>query len=251
MIKLSELPTGAPEGYKKKSTKKLTDEITRKIAKLQHILYAQNKHSLLVVFQGMDATGKDGATRKVFRYCSPAGVNSFAFKKPTDEEFAHDFLWRVHEKVPRRGQINIFNRSHYEDVIIQRVHKWIDEEAVDNRIDAINAFERNLTRDNNTTVLKFYMHISNDKQKEKLIERIENKAKNWKHNDSDWEERKHWDEYMACYQDAINRSEIPWIIAPVDRRWYRDYFIASRILETLESLNLRLPDIEVKRPNYE
>ena len=251
MITLSDISTRAPEGFKKSQTKKKTDELTRKIAKLQHVMYAGDEHSLLVIFQGMDASGKDGATRKVFRYCSPAGVNSYAFKKPTEEEFAHDFLWRVHDRVPRSGRINIFNRSHYEDVIIQRVHTWIDEKTVDHRINAINAFERNLMHDNKTTILKFYMHISRERQKKKLVERIDDKTKNWKHNDADWAERQLWDEYIRCYEDAINRSEVPWIIAPVDQRWYRDYFIASKILETLESLNLRLPDIEVKRPNYE
>ena len=248
MIKLSEIPTTAPSHFTKKETRKLTDQIARQVAELQHIMYAQNEHSLLVIFQGMDASGKDGATRKVFRYCSPAGVDSVAFKKPTEEEFAHDFLWRVHKHVPRKGRLNIFNRSHYEDVLIQRVHGWIDEDRVNDRINAINAFERSLVQDNNTTIVKFYMHISEARQKEKLTERVEVKEKNWKHNDSDWKERKHWSKYMECYEDVINRSEIPWVIAPVDQRWYRDYFIANHILQTLESLNLQLPDIDVKIP---
>jgi PPK2 family polyphosphate:nucleotide phosphotransferase len=241
MIKLSDYPTKAPKGMEKEETKKAIDKLARRIGDMQHIMYAQGKHALLVVLQGMDATGKDGVTRKIFRYCSPVGINAIGFKKPTEEEFDHDFLWRVHKVTPRKGFIQIFNRSHYEDVLIQRVHKWIDEERVDQRIQAINEFEETLQMDNNTTILKFYMHISPEKQKEKLQERIDEPRKNWKHNPADWEEIKLWDEYMRCYEDAINRSTIPWIIAPVDKRWYRDFFIATKIAETLESLPLELP----------
>jgi PPK2 family polyphosphate:nucleotide phosphotransferase len=242
VIKLSDFPTQAPEGLTKKKIKKETDKITRRIADLQHIMYAEEKNSLLLVIQGMDASGKDGSTRKVFRYCSPTGINAYAFKKPTEEEFDHDFLWRIHKLAPRKGKIQIFNRSHYEDILIQRVHNWIDEDKVNARIDAINAFERNIMLDNNTTILKFYMHISEDKQKLKLQERINNPRKNWKHNSNDWKERKHWSEYMRCYEDAINRCNVaPWHIAPVDQRWYRDYFIAQKVLETLEGFNMQLP----------
>jgi polyphosphate kinase 2 (PPK2 family) len=137
--------------------------------------------------------------------------------------------------------VQIFNRSHYEDILIQRVHKWIDEPRVDQRIRAINDFERTLVDENRTTILKFYMHISQERQAEKLQERKDDPRKNLKHNDADWEERKYWNEYMRCYEDAINRSEIPWIIAPVDQRWYRDYFIATKVVETLEALHPELP----------
>lgn len=243
LISLDDFQTRAPGGFTKAETKKKTDNLVRRIGDLQHILYAQEQHSLLVIFQGLDASGKDGVTRKVFRYCSPIGIDAVGFKKPTEEEFAHDFLWRIHKHVPAKGQIQIFNRSHYEDVLIQRVHHWIDESHVDHRIQAINQFERTLQKDNQTTVLKFYMHISQDRQKEKLQERIDDPRKQWKHNAADWEEMKFWDRYRFCYEDAINRSEIPWIIAPVDQRWYRDYFIATKILETLESLPLVLPTL--------
>ena len=244
MINLSDIPTRAPAGFSKQETKKKTDKLARKIGDLQHMLYAVKSHSILVIFQGMDASGKDGATRKVFSYCSPIGINATGFKKPTEEEFAHDFLWRIHRHAPAKGMIQIFNRSHYEDVLIQRVHKWIDDKAVDARINAINAFEQNLQRDNETTILKFYMHISPERQQVKLQERIDNPRKNWKHNARDWEEIKLWDEYRRCYEDVINRSEIPWIVAPVDQRWYRDYFIASKIVDTLKSLSLVLPTIK-------
>jgi PPK2 family polyphosphate:nucleotide phosphotransferase len=246
MIKLNDLPTRAPKGMKKEDIKKETDSLSRRIGDLQHLMYAEKKHNLLVVFQGMDASGKDGATRKVFSYCNPTGINASPFKKPTEEEFAHDFLWRVHKLAPAKGMIQVFIRSHYEDVLIQRVHKWIDEAHVTKRIDAINAWERLLVDDNNTTILKFYMHLSPEKQKQKLQERIDNPRKNWKHKDADWEEANLWGDYRFCYEDAINRSHIPWIIAPVDQRWYRDYFIASRILKTLESFQMKLPGIETK-----
>lgn len=244
MIRLSDYPTRAPEGFEKADTKKKVDQLARRIGELQHILYAQQKHAMLVVFQGMDATGKDGVTRKVFSYCSPIGTYAIGFKKPTEEEFEHDFLWRIHKVTPRKGMIQIFNRSHYEDVLIQRVHRWIDEPRVDRRIRAINDFEALLQSENNTTILKFYMHISPDRQREKLQERIDDPKKNWKHNPGDWEELKLWNEYMHAYEDAINRSTIPWIIAPVDQRWYRDYFIATRIVEAMENMSLELPTMQ-------
>jgi PPK2 family polyphosphate:nucleotide phosphotransferase len=243
MIKLSEISTRAPENLKKSQVKKDTAAIVKKIGDLQRIMYAEKKHSLLVVFQGMDASGKDGSTRKVFRDCSPTGINAYPFKKPTDEEFAHDFLWRVHEQTPEKGFIQIFNRSHYEDILIQRVHKWISEEHVQKRMEAINAFEELLHFDNRTTIMKFYMHLSPERQKEKLQERIDDPTKNWKHNDADWKEAKLWNDYMRCYEDAINWSKIPWIIAPVDQRWYRDYFIAKKVLAKLKSFDMKLPTL--------
>jgi PPK2 family polyphosphate:nucleotide phosphotransferase len=241
MIKLNDIRTRAPKGLEKEDIKRKTEHMARRIGDLQHILYAEKKHNLLVVFQGMDASGKDGATRKVFSCCTPTGIDAFPFRKPTEEEFAHDFLWRINKRAPAKGNIQIFIRSHYEDILIQRVHKWIDEDRVAERIRAINAWERLIEKDNNTTVLKFYLHISPEKQKEKLQERIDNPRKHWKHNDDDWKEAELWDKYMFCYEDAINRSEIPWSIAPSDQRWYRDYFIAEKIVTTLESLHPHLP----------
>lgn len=245
-IKLADYPTSAPEGWTKKETKKKTKELVDQLAELQHRLYATRKHSVLVVFQGMDATGKDGATRKVFAKCSPAGVKVKAFKKPTEEEFAHDFLWRVHKHVPEKGFVQIFNRSHYEDVLIQRVHNWIDEKHVAKRIASINAWEELLAYDNNTIIIKCFMYISPERQLEKLQERIDDPTKNWKHNDGDWKERKHWDRYMQVYEDTINRSSIPWHVVPVDQRWYRDYAIAKIMVDTLSALDMPLPVIETK-----
>lgn len=241
MIKLSEISTRAPKGTDEDDIRDLTNQYCRRISQLHEILYAEGKHSLLVVLQGMDSSGKDGSTQKVFSRCSPAGISLHAFKKPTEEEFAHDFLWRVHQQAPKKGEIKVFNRSHYEDVLIQRVHGWIDEEHVTKRINSINAFEELLQYDNNTTILKFYMHLSQEKQQEKLQDRIDDPEKNWKHNPGDWEEAKLWDRYRECYEDVINRSTVPWHIVPVDQRWYRNYSIAKVVMETMERLEMKLP----------
>ncbi|MEE9438814.1 MAG: PPK2 family polyphosphate kinase [Saprospiraceae bacterium] len=250
MIKLSNISTKAPDNVKEKEIRKETTKITKEIEDIQSIMAAEKKHALLVVFQGMDSSGKDGATREVFKYVSPSGIKTKGYGKPTDDEFAHDFLWRVHPHAPAKGQISVFIRSHYEDVLIQRVHKWIDEDRVTSRINAINAWEELLKVDNNTTILKFYMHLSKDRQKEKLIERIETPRKQFKHRDGDWDEREHWDEYIRCYEDVINRSTIPWIIAPVDQRWYRNYFIAKKVLETLKNMNCKYPKLETEREEW-
>lgn len=244
MIKLSSISTDAPKGTDKKEIQKKTKALCKRLAELQYIMLAEKKHNVLVIFQGMDSSGKDGVTKNVFNDCSPSGVRAFSYKKPTEEEFAHDFLWRIHKNTPGDGMIHIFNRSHYEDVLIQRVHKWINEDHVSKRINAINAFEELLQFDNNTTIIKCYMHISEDRQKEKLQERIDQARKNWKHNPGDWEERKLWPAYMEAYEDVINRSSVPWHIIPVDQRWYRDYSIAKLMVEQLEALNMELPTFE-------
>ncbi len=205
----------------------------KRLGELQQRLYAEaKKHSVLVVLQGMDASGKDGAVHKVFDQLPHHRASTwYAFKKPTEEEFAHDFLWRVHKVVPHKGMIAIFNRSHYEDILIQRVHGWIDQARVEKRMQAINAFEEALAFDANTLVFKFYMHISKDEQEIQLRQRMDDPNKFWKHNPADWEERKLWDKYMDAYEYAINESTIPWYICPVDNRWYRDYFIAKTLVE--------------------
>ncbi len=246
MIKLTKISTKPPKGLDKKDIENKTKDIVKEIGKLQEKMYAENKHSLLVVFQGMDSSGKDGSTAAVFERCSPSGVHAVAFKKPTDLEFAHDFLWRIHKEAPGKGMIKIFNRSHYEDILIQWVHSWISNKKAKQRMDSINAFEQLLAQDNGTTILKFYMHLSPERQLEKLQDRIDDPEKNWKHNDGDWEERKHWAKYRKCYEYAINNSTIPWIIAPVDSRWYRNYFIAKTVLETMKKMRIKLPTIDKK-----
>ncbi|MEM0994778.1 MAG: PPK2 family polyphosphate kinase, partial [Bacteroidota bacterium] len=227
MIDLSKISTKPPKDADKKQLKAATKDYVARLGELQRLLRASQQHAVLVVLQGMDASGKDGAVYKVFRDCSHNDVSTYGFKRPSKEELAHDFLWRIHKKVPGKGQIQIFNRSHYEDVLIQRVHGWIDEEHVQKRMNSINAFEELLQYDNNTLILKFFLHISYDQQEEELQERLNEPDKNWKHNDGDWEQRKHWDKYMQCYQDVLNGSTIPWHIIPVDSRWYRDYLVSK------------------------
>lgn len=241
-IKLSDIPTYPPKDLDKGEYKSMTRKYAERIGELHTMMAADGKHSLLVVFQGMDASGKDGAVRDVFKDCLPTVMSAHSFKKPTEEEFAHDFLWRCHKIAPQKGRSKIFIRSHYEDVLIQRVHKWIDEDRVAMRMDAINNWENLLQADNNTTILKFYLHLSYDQQKIELQQRIDERDKNFKHNDGDWEERKHWDRYMECYEDVLNTCNvIPWHIIPVDKRWYRSYLVAKTVVETMESWNLEYP----------
>ncbi|NUQ22841.1 MAG: polyphosphate kinase [Saprospiraceae bacterium] len=243
MINLSAISTLPPSSVDKDDIEKATDDYVERLGDLQKVLRAEQKHAVLVVFQGMDGSGKDGAVKKVFKDCHPDGISTYSFKKPTDEEFAHDFLWRVHKQAPIRGHIKIFNRSHYEDVLIQRVHKWIDEDRADKRMAAINSFEQLLAFDNHTVVLKFYLHLSKKQQALELQERLDDPEKNWKHNANDWKERELWDDYMRCYEDAINKSAIPWTIVPVDERWYRDYIVSKTMVEALESLHMKYPRI--------
>jgi PPK2 family polyphosphate:nucleotide phosphotransferase len=245
-IKLSEISTEAPKGVSKKDLKEVTAKLVERLGELHNIMYAEGKYSMLVVLQGMDGSGKDGAVRNVFRDCTIAGLDLISFKKPTEEEFAHDFLWRVHKWVPQKGMTAIFNRSHYEDILIQRVHGWIDAARVEKRMAAINAMEDLIQFDNNTLVFKFYMHISYEEQGIQLQQRLDDPSKFWKHNDGDWEERKLWDKYMEAYEYAINESTTPWHICPVDNRWYRDYFIVKTLVDRLEKLNMQLPKPEKK-----
>jgi PPK2 family polyphosphate:nucleotide phosphotransferase len=241
MISLASIPTGPVEDLNKKKIIKQTAVLVQEIGDWQHKLYAEGKQSLLVILQGVDASGKDGTVKTVFSTCNPTGIDIYGFKKPTEEEFAHDFLWRVHKKAPLKGNIMVFNRSQYEDILIQRVHKWITEEHVHKRMAAINAFEELLEFDSKTKVLKFFLNISKEKQEEKLQERIDDPTKRWKHNEGDWEERKHWDRYMECYEYVLNQSTIPWNIIACDKSYYRNYLIAQIVLKTLKEMNPVLP----------
>ena len=243
-IRLSKISTMPPDDLEKDECATKTEKWIKRIGALQYALYAEKKQALLVIFQGMDASGKDSAVARVFAACNPLGVKVDSFKKPTEEELAHDFLWRVHRLAPKKGNIQIFVRSHYEDILLQRVHKWISEERVEKRIDAINAFEKLLNFDNNTVVLKFFFHISKEQQQRELQERIDDESKQWKHDPSDQAESKLWDSYIAAYDDAINKSSIPWNIVPVDKRWYRDYVIAKVTCETLRRMKPRLPTLK-------
>lgn len=250
MIRLKDIETRAPEHYDKKKTKKNTRQIAREIGELQTTLFAEEKHALLVLFQGMDASGKDGSAKAAFPYCNPIGLRAHSFKKPTEEEMNHDFLWRVHRHAPAKGMIQIFNRSHYEDILIQRVNQWIDQNLVDKRMNSINDFEELLQYDNNTTILKFYLHISQAEQQEELQERIDESEKNWKHKTADWVEAKKWDDYRTAYEYAINNSRIPWIIIPADQAWYRNYLVAKTVRDTLQNLNMVRPLLSEAEHKY-
>ena len=243
-IDLSKISTRAPENLEKDVAKEVSKARAERIAELQELLVAEGKHAVLIVLQGMDASGKNGAMKNVFGACSPFGLRAVGWKKPTEEEFDHDFLWRIHKQVPAKGEMVIFNRSHYEDVLVQRVHGWITEKQVDLRIDSINAFEQLLQQDANTLILKFYLHLSYEEQEEQLRERLEEPEKYYKHNDGDWREREHWEEYRAAYEDVIARSVVPWHIVPVDQRWYRNYVMTDIVVRELENLNMQWPGLE-------
>jgi PPK2 family polyphosphate:nucleotide phosphotransferase len=238
---LSKIPTRAPKTLDKDFIKKETKKLVKEIGEMTQAMYAEKKHSILIILQGMDASGKDGAARNVFADCNALVLDSYAFKKPTEEEFAHDFLWRVHKQIPGKGQAKIFIRSHYEDILIQSVHKWITPDRMKKRMNAINQFEDLLQFDNNTTILKFYMHISHEKQIEKLEERKTNPEKQWKYNPQDLEESKLWSSYRKQYQYILDNSKVNWNVIPCDNRWYRDYCIAKIVTTSLKKLNSKFP----------
>lgn len=244
-IKLSEISTRAPKEMDKDKTKEKTTGMLQELDDLQNLLYAESKHSILVVIQGMDAAGKDGAIRSVFGVLNPQGVEVKSFKAPTPEELGHDFLWRVHKATPAKGMIQIFNRSHYEDILITRVHKWCDDKTARKRMKAINDFENLLHEHANTRILKFYLHISPEEQQERLMERIHDHSKQWKYNENDFEEAKLWDLYMEAYEDCFeNCSDKPWTIVPSDQNWYKEYIIAKDLYDLLKSLNMQYPGLK-------
>jgi PPK2 family polyphosphate:nucleotide phosphotransferase len=214
-----------------------------RIDELQDVLYAEGKRALLVVLQGRDTSGKDGTIRKVFGPLDPLGIVVTSFKAPTPVELAHDFLWRVHQAVPPKGTIGVFNRSHYEDVLVVRVRALVPEPAWRARYEQINQFERILTH-NGVTVLKFFLHISREEQRERLLARLEDPAKYWKFSAGDLAERALWDDYTAAYEEAIARTstaEAPWFIVPADRKYVRDLLVAQEVAETLERMDLGYP----------
>ncbi|MEZ5034027.1 MAG: polyphosphate kinase [Chitinophagaceae bacterium] len=244
-IKLSDIATVAPKGIDKDATKKKTKDIKKELDDLQNLLYAESKHSILIILQGMDASGKDGTIRKVLGHMNPQGVRVKSYKAPTPLELSHDFLWRIHQNTPQKGMIQIFNRSHYEDILITRVHKWCDDETAMKRMKAINDFEQLLMNHNNTHILKFYLHISPQQQQERLTERISNPAKMWKYNEQDFEEAKLWDEYMKMYEDCFNNCNNPeWTIVPSDQNWYKEFTVATQLCTLLKSLNMQFPGLK-------
>jgi len=221
-------------------------KLTARLGELQELLYAEGKHKVLVVLQAMDTGGKDGTIRRVFSSVNPQGVHVASFKVPTPEELAHDFLWRVHKVVPGKGEMTIFNRSHYEDVLVVRVHNLVPPAVWGKRYDQIKDFER-LLSDSGTTILKFYLHIDLEQQKERLQARLDDPAKHWKFRLGDLKERQRWSDYMAAYEDALSKTSTryaPWYIIPANRKWYRDLVISRILVETLESLDMKFPPPE-------
>ena len=215
-----------------------------RIDELQDILYAESKHALLIVLQATDTGGKDSTIRKVFGPVDPLGVRATSFKAPSSLERSHDYLWRVHQAVPPKGMIGIFNRSHYEDVLIVKVRELAPKKAIEQRYDQINDFERHLS-ENDVTILKFYLHISKKEQKERLQARLDDPRKHWKFNPGDLKERDLWDDYRDAYEIALSRCSrphAPWFVIPADRKWYRNAVISRIIRCTMEDLDLRYPE---------
>jgi len=242
---LDKISTRAPESFDKKETKEKTGEILEEIASLQNRMYAEAKHSLLVVIQGMDASGKDGLIKDVFTSINPMGVEVHSFKVPTEEELKHDFLWRIHKCAPEKGKITIFNRSHYEDVLVTRVHGITDDTMAKKRMKAINEFEKLLTGHNSTHILKFYLHVSKEEQAERLQERMQNPEKMWKYNKNDFTEAEKREQYLEYYEDVFkNCNDIPWQIIPSDQNWYKCYLVAKAVRDAMKELKMQYPPLK-------
>ena len=244
-IRLKDISTRAPEDLDKQTIKEETDGILGELSELQNLLYAESKHAILVIIQGMDASGKDGLSRNVFSRMNPQGVDVASFKTPTDEELAHDFLWRIHLHTPAKGMIQIFNRSQYEDVLITRVHQWISDKDARRKMRAINHFESLLMEHGHTHILKFYLHVSADEQEKRLEERVRNPAKMWKYNEADFREAKNRKAYIKYYEDVFTQCNEPaWHIVPADQNWYKEYIVAKKLRDTLVSLKMQFPGLK-------
>lgn len=252
----SDFDTRGGDGLDKKQVKQqLMPENIRKMAAMQERLFAENQHAVLIVLQAMDAAGKDGTIKHVMTGLNPQGTQVVSFKMPSSEENDHDYLWRVGKAVPRRGEIGIFNRSHYEDVIVARVHdlvrssqipeELITEDIWEQRYRQIRDFERYLG-ENGVTVVKIFLHLSKDEQRERLLDRILEEDKNWKFNPGDIQERRHWDKYQAAYEHLLNNTstpEAPWYVVPADRKWFARYLVSEIVLKALEHINPRFPEL--------
>src|SRR6266568_2087128 len=227
----------------KDETRDKTRKLCERVGELQHLLYANATHAVILLLQGMDCSGKDSTGASVLRFVTPAGVRTTNFKAPSTEELAHDFLWRVHRAVPRFGCIGLFNRSHYEDVLIVRVLGLQPQKVWRDRYEQINAFEK-LLFDNRVLLWKFFLHISKEEQAERFRERLDNPTKHWKFSVTDLKMRERWDDFQRAYEDAINHcstKHAPWHIVPANRKWFRDYVVASTVVKALEKLNLKWP----------
>jgi PPK2 family polyphosphate:nucleotide phosphotransferase len=244
-VDFSTTDAGETYGRKEEALAGLEDNVGL-LASLQDRLYAGAKHAVLIVLQGMDTAGKDGTIKHVMTGLNPQGVTVAPFKVPTPEEAAHDFLWRVHRQAPAKGMIAIFNRSHYEQVLVVRVHGLEPEESWRRHYDQVNEFEQGLV-ENGTTILKFFLHLSRDEQRRRLQDRVDTPQKQWKFRKADLEERKYWEDYQRAYEDALSKcsTEVaPWYVVPADHNWFRNYAVAEILAHTLQGLDLRYPDPE-------
>jgi len=242
-VKMKQFDPAYAGGLEKDTTKKKVDTLTRRIGDLQELLYANSNQSVLLIFQGLDASGKDGTIRHLLQHVNPVGVEVANFKVPSDEERAHDYLWRVHRAVPRYGNIGVFNRSHYEAVLAERILGLVSRKEWLQRYDQIVAWEKMLA-ENHVVILKFFLHLSREEQAERFRERLEDPRKNWKFSRADLTVRKKWDEYMDAYEDVLNatsHSHARWHVIPADRNWYRDYLVASVVVKAMEAMRLRWP----------
>jgi PPK2 family polyphosphate:nucleotide phosphotransferase len=243
-VRLADYDPGDTGPYRNKAaTKSERQHYVDRLQDLQEVLWAEDKHALLIVLQALDAGGKDGTIKHVFRGVNPQGCQVTSFKVPTKEELGHDFLWRIHKAVPGRGQIGIFNRSHYEDVLVVRVDDLVPEEVWRQRYERINQFEK-LLAETGTTILKFYLHISREEQKERFEARLRDPGKNWKFSHGDVEKRQQWDDYMQAFEEALSRCSTPWApwyVIPADHKWYRNLLISRIIVEALEKLDMHYP----------
>jgi PPK2 family polyphosphate:nucleotide phosphotransferase len=242
--------TGLAPGDKEQ-TNAISERLTKRLAELQELLYAEHRRKLLIVLQGMDTSGKDGTVRHVMRGVSPLSVRAVSFKKPTQVELDHDYLWRVHAQTPAAGEIVIFNRSHYEDILVARVHELVPEKVWRKRYAHIRDFERMLT-ENDTIILKFFLHISREEQRKRLQARIDDPTKRWKFQAGDIEERKRWNQYMKAYEDALaetSTDEAPWVIVPANQKWFRNYVVARVVVDALEKLKMSYPKPDLSKVN--
>lgn len=248
-LSLRAIDTRAPKHIERDEAEARFAALALELADLEDLLYAAQRHAVLIVLQGLDTSGKDGTIRKVFREVDPIGCRAVSFKVPTAEELAHDFLWRVHRQTPAKGEMVIFNRSHYEDVLVARVHELVPETVWRTRYDHINAFER-LLAESGTIILKFYLHISKEEQEARLLERERDVEKAWKLSASDWIERRSWDAYRVAYEDALMRcstSWAPWYVVPADQKWFRNLAVAETIVSRLRPLRTEwLKELEAR-----
>ena len=242
-VDLSKLDPGATHGWKKPAAEEAIESQLTRLTDLQDRLWADGKHKVLVVLQGIDAAGKDGTIRRVMTAFNPQGCPVSSFKVPTPEELAHDFLWRVHRRVPGAGEIGIFNRSHYEEVLVVRVHDLVPESVWSKRYRIIQEFERELA-ETGTTIVKFFLYIDRDEQRERFQERLDNPKKRWKFSLADLDERKLWDKYIAAYEDAVSETSTdyaPWYVIPANRNWFRNLAVATILADTLDDLDPQYP----------